>query len=123
MMDEEVIYYYSTEDEAQIVIQFEIESSSVLEIGEQINQINSEAYMNGYGWGAFIEYYFGKHHPELMKGMIVDPEAGCFFAEYDNSDENEEKAKSVVQIIQELLKDEKKLFAIIRKEGNLIPWE
>ena len=38
-MDEEVIYYYSTEDEAQIVIQFEIESSSVLEIGEQINQV------------------------------------------------------------------------------------
>lgn len=52
--------------------------------------------MNGYGWGVFIEYYFGKYYFELMKGMIVDLEVGCFFVEYDNSDENEEKVKLVV---------------------------
>lgn len=122
-MEQEVIRYYRSDDQSQVVIRFDIESSRVLEIGKKINQINSEAYMNGYGWEAFIEYYFRKYYPSLIDGLIADPEAGCYFAVYETSEENENKAREFTRIILKLLSDEEKLLSIIRKEGFLVLWE
>ena len=40
-----------------IVLLFQNEVEKILAIGEQMNEINEEAYMNGYNWDAFFNYY------------------------------------------------------------------
>ncbi len=39
-----------------------------------------EAYMNGYNWEAFLNFYLAKYFPEVMTGMSSDPEAGMYAA-------------------------------------------
>lgn len=39
-----------------------------------------EAYMNGYNWEAFLNFYLEKYFPEVMTGMSSDPEAGMYAA-------------------------------------------
>jgi hypothetical protein len=60
-------------------------------------EINENAYMNGYGWAAFLNYYLSKHAPDVLEGMDADPEAGMYAADYDLSAENEEKANEQPQ--------------------------
>ncbi len=40
----------------------------------------NEAYMNGYNWEAFLNFYLEKYFPEVMTGMSSDPEAGMYAA-------------------------------------------
>lgn len=62
-------------------------------IGERMAEINKNAYMNGYNWDAFFNYYLSKHAPDLWKGMDSDPEAGSYAAFYTLTRENEQKAE------------------------------
>ena len=46
-----------TNGSGNIVLLFQNEVEKTLAIGEQMNEINEEAYMNGYNWDAFFNYY------------------------------------------------------------------
>lgn len=106
-----------------ISISFNIEDEKILAIGEKMNEINDEAYMNGYNWEAFFNYYLEKNGPELLDGMDTDPEAGMYSAYYDLTPENEIKAQKFAEIIKSLIENEQELFRIVRDEGDLIEWD
>lgn len=64
-----------------------------------MNKINEDAYMNGYNWDAFLNYYLSKNNGELLEGLEPAPEAGSYFAHYKLTTEDEKKAKRFLNII------------------------
>jgi len=88
-----------------------------------MNEINEEAYMNGYNWEAFFNYYLNKYYPEIIKGMESNPEAGAYFAEFEYSTENELKASKFIEIIEELIENENNIYKILEDEGDEIEWD
>jgi len=102
---------------------FLIENEKILRIGEKMNELNEEAYMNGYNWEAFFNYYLPKHAPEILRGMEPDSEAGTYLVFYKLNSKNEKKAEKFASIIEDLIENENKLYKIIEDEGELIEWD
>lgn len=44
-------------------------SEKVVAIAKKMNEINEEAYMHGYNWEAFFNYYLPKYAPDVLEGM------------------------------------------------------
>lgn len=116
-------YVIVTKEEDYISICFYIEQQKPFTIGEKMNEINEEAYMNGYNWEAFFNYYLEKNEPELLDGLDTDPEAGMYAAYYDVTPENEVKAEKFGKIICALIENEEELYRIVREEGDAIEWD
>lgn len=106
-----------------IAICLDVGDLKVQEIGRNMNKLNEDAYMNGYNWDAFISYYLSRNAPELLEGLDRDPEGGAYFAHYQISPENEEKAERFIKIIEELIENEELLYEVIKNEGNSIKWD
>ena len=107
----------------RIGVWFYNENDKPFAIGQKMCELNENAYMNGYNWDAFFNYYLAKYAPEVLEGLESDPEAGSYAAYYDSTPENEEKAKKFVDIIIFLMEHEEELYRIIREEGNDIEWD
>lgn len=106
-----------------ISVCFYIERDKPFAIGKKMGEINDEAYMNGYNWEAFFNYYIPKYAPEIAVGMGTDPEAGMYVAYYDLTPENEAKAEKFVAIIRGLIENEDELYRVVRDEGEHIEWD
>ena len=89
--------------DSSISVCFYIENDKPLKIGEKMNAINEDAYMNGYNWEAFFNFYLEENDPDVLEGMETDPEAGMYVAYYDYSQENEERAEKFADIINSLI--------------------
>lgn len=107
----------------RIDIWFYNETDKVFEIGEKMCEINSEAYMNGYNWSAFFNYYLSKHAPAILAAIDQNPEAGSYVAFMEHTLENEVLADKFVDIIKDLIENEEKLYKIVEEEGNEIEWD
>lgn len=110
-------------DSGSIVLLFENEAEKILAIGERMNEINEEAYMNGYNWDAFFNYYLAKNAPDILENMESDPEAGSYAAYFEDTRENEERAKRFADIIISLIENEEDLYKILREKGDEIEWD
>ena len=102
---------------------FYIEHEKPLAIGEKMNEICEDAYMNGYNWEALLNYYLKNNAPELLDGLKTDPEAGMYAAYYDLSTENEKKAEKIAEIITRLVENEEELYSLVRDHGDEIEWD
>ncbi len=109
--------------EASLSVCFYIEQDKPFNIGEKMNELNEEAYMNGYNWEAFFNYYLSKYHKDVFENMDTDPEAGMYVAYYDLTPENEKKAEKFTEIIENLIENEEKIYEIVKNEGNEIEWD
>lgn len=112
-----------SEEKNRIYLSFRIEQEKILAIGEKMNEINESAYMNGYNWEAFLNYYVGKYNADILTGMESDPEAGGYYAYWDYSPENEKRADELVAIIQNLIENEAILYKIVAEDGDEIEWD
>lgn len=110
-------YAFIVKHESSISMCFNIEQEKAIAIGEKMNEINEEAYMNGYNWEAFFNYYLPKYAPDVAKGMKTDPEASMYVAYYGLTPENELKAEKFAVIIDSLVNGEDELYRIVREEG------
>lgn len=106
-----------------IILSFNNEDDRPLAIGEKMCEINENAYMNGYNWDAFFNYYLAEHAPDLLEGLDSDPEAGSYAAYYACSEENEKKAERFAKIITSLIENEEELYRILREKGDEIEWD
>ncbi len=109
--------------EDSLSVCFYIENDKPFAIGEKMNKIHDYAYMNGYNWEAVLDYYLTKNHPEILENMGSDPEAGMYVAYYDLTAENEEKARQLVEVIEDLVENEEKLYQLIKEDGDKIEWD
>lgn len=112
-----------TYGEEYISLNFFIENEEIAAIGEKMEKINPEAYMNGYNWEAFLNYYFEKNAPEVLEGMDSDPEAGMYVVYYDNTADNTGKAGKLAEIIGYLVENPEDIYEIVRKHSDEIEWE
>lgn len=102
---------------------FYIDEQKIMEIGDKMNEIDEYAYMNGYNWEAFFNYYLEVNAPDLLEGMKTDPEAGMYVAYYDITPENEKKAEKFAEIINSLVENEEELYKFLRDNGDKIEWD
>lgn len=58
-----------------------------------------------------------------MKSIDSDPEAGTYAAYFEESEENEEKAKRFANIIISLIENEEEIYKILREKGDEIEWD
>ncbi|MBS6469630.1 MULTISPECIES: Imm51 family immunity protein [Bacteroidales] len=112
-----------TNGSGNIVLLFQNEVEKTLAIGEQMNEINEEAYMNGYNWDAFFNYYLAENAPDILESMESDPEAGSYAAYFEDTAENEQKAKRFADIIISLIENEEEIYKILREKGDEIEWD
>ena len=107
----------------RVDIWFYNEMDKPFAIGEKMYEINDAAYMNGYNWDAFFNYYLAKHAPDVLVGMDTNPEAGSYMAIYALSTENVARAKKFAEIIMNLIENEEELYRIVREDGDDIEWD
>ena len=109
--------------EDDMCVTFYIENDAVMQVASKMEEINEEAYMNGYNWEAFFNYYLEKNEPELLEDMDTDSEAGMYSAFYPYSEANESKAKRCGEIICDLIENPEELYRIVREESDEIEWD
>ena len=102
---------------------FEIEDDRILALGDRMNEVCEDAYMNGYNWDALISFWLSVKAPDLLDGLDADPEAGSYSAYYSGTPDNEGRAKRLAQLIEELVSDEEKLFGFLRDHAQDIEWD
>lgn len=106
-----------------IIVSFDIENEAIMGLGDRLNEIEEQAYMNGYNWDALIGYYLNINAPELLNGLESDPEAGMYTGYYDNNDENMTKAEKLAEYIRNMVDDPDKLCEFVKENGADIPWD
>lgn len=106
-----------------IVLLFEDEKEKPLAVGQKMYEINREAYMNGYNWDAFLNYYLAENAPDILQSIDSDPEAGTYAAYFAETEENEEKAKRFANIIISLIENEEEIYKILQEKGDKIEWD
>ena len=109
------------EDDDQTSVYFNIEADEVMAIGEKMEAINEQAYMNGYNWEAFLNHYLQINEPELLVGLDTDSEAGTYVALYDKADSD--KADKLIDVINSLINNPDKIYSFLEEEGNDIEWD
>lgn len=112
-----------TYGEEYISLNFFIENEKIMNIGARMEKINPEAYMNGYNWEAFLNYYLEKNVPEILEGMDSDPESAMYAVYYDNTAENSEKTAKLAEIIEYLIENPNDIYEILLEHGDEIEWE
>ena len=120
---EEAGYVKMLQDQNGIEIYLNVEDDKVRAIGEKMNAINEDAYMNGYNWEAFLHYYLYKNAPEVLDGMNADPEAGMYAVGYRPTVTNQAKAERLMEIINSLFSNEQEIYRILQEEGDEIEWD
>lgn len=109
--------------ETSISVCFYIEQDRIMALGDRLQAINENAYMNGYNWEALLLFYLRKQHPDILEDMGNDPEAGMYVAYYDLNAANEAKAEKLAGVIRELVEDETRLLDLVRANGDAIEWD
>lgn len=104
-------------------VSFNSEHEKPHALGEKMNALHELAYMNGYNWDAFFNYYLSENAPELLEGLDRDPEAGSYAAYYELNEENEKKAERFAEIIVSLIENEEESCRIVREKGDEIEWD
>jgi len=109
------------EHDDQTSVYFNIEAEEVLAIGEKMEAINEEAYMNGYNWEAFLNHYLQTNQPELLDELDTDSEAGTYVALYNKA--NSGKADKLVAVINGLVNNPDKIYSFLKENGEDIEWD
>ena len=111
------------EEGNQIGVVFDVTADKPSEVAEKMEAIDENAYMNGYNWEAFFNFYLAETAPELLDGIETDPEAETYAAYYELTDENEKKAEKFAKLIESLIEEETELLRIVRERGEEIEWD
>lgn len=109
------------ENDEQISVYFNIEADEVMAIGEKMEAINDQAYMNGYNWEAFLNHYLQVNNPGLLDGLNTDSEAGSYVAIYDNAQAS--KADGLIEVINSLMNNPAKIYSFLEENGEEIEWD
>lgn len=110
-------------DSENISLTFNIENENILKIKCEIEKINPDAYMNGYNWEAFINYYLEKQSPDVLVDMDSDPEADMYTVYYENNEKNSGKVRKLAEIIEYLIENPEDIYEIVREHGGEIDWD
>ncbi len=115
-------YFSIVKQEDAVSGVFNIKEDKVFHIRHKINQINEDAYMNGYNREALLNYYLEEKCANLLDEMDVDSEASTYVAYYHLTKESIEKSKKAMSLMTEFIENEEKLFEFVIENNNEILW-
>ena len=101
----------------------DVADAKLMAIGEKMEEIDENAYMNGYNWEAFLNCYLRKNASDLLDGMYTDPEADMYVAYYDLTPENEQKVDRFIEIVTDLVENEDKIYNFMQEYCSEIEWD
>ena len=116
-------YVKIIENDGSYDVVFYIDYPEILAIGEELFQINQNAYMNGYNWEALLDCYITKYAPDLAFEFEADSEGGMYAAYFEKSEDGANAANAMVNIIKSLIENKETLFAFVREYGDEIDWD
>ncbi|MEH0155455.1 Imm51 family immunity protein [Limibacter armeniacum] len=123
-MDNSFVDFFTSEEYQSVTVCFHSEKDIPFKFGEKLNEINEYAYMNGYNWAAVLEAYLHQEAPELLVDLEMMPEAGSCFMSYNQLHEsNIDKAKRLVDLINDLVVNERELVDFVKNNGEEIAWD
>lgn len=97
--------------------------SRVMAVGEKMNALCPDAYMNGYNWEALFHRYLKEKDPDILEGMKTDPEADMYVAYWPLTPENEARAGRFETIVRSLIEDEEAICRFVEERGEEIEWD
>lgn len=115
------VQVFQYKDEVSLI--FSVEDNRILALGQKLEAVCPEAYMNGYNWDALFRYYLEKNDPDILNGLDSDPEAGLYAAHWPLSPESEARAGRFEAIIRSLVENEEALCRLVQEEGGEIEWD
>ena len=96
-----------------VSVVFYVEDEKVMEIGQRLEEINENAYMNGENWSAVLTKYL----------EVNDPEAGLFAAYFALSDEGRNAAERTAEILRSFVTSPDVLYGFVEQYGDEIEWD
>lgn len=107
-----------------IAITFEAGAPEIMALGRKMNEICEEAYMNGYNWAAFVDYYLEENRPDLVDVYESDPEAETYCALINGADsEAKGFANELEKTLEKLLTDEEATLSFLEDNMDSIGWD
>ncbi len=106
-----------------VSVELNIEAPDVMAIGGKMQEMNPEAYMNGYNWDAFIDHYLKVRHDFMLTGKQSDPEAGAYLALYPNDELGNKMALKLGQLLNHLIAKPELIYAFMEEEGDGVEWD
>ncbi len=107
-----------------ISVSFDVAEPKIMAVGEKMNEICDEAYMNGYNWEAFLNCYLSVNAPEILEQIDSDPEAEMYSAFIEEvSDETKALAAKFGELIEDLFNNEDKVLEFLREYAEDIAWD
>ena len=122
-MTKDYVKVIKIEESNIISVCFYIEGDKVMAIGDKMNALNECAYMNGYNWEAFLNFYLSKSSSALLEGLNCDSEAGMYAASYELNEANEKKAAQFAEVIEDLVENEDKIYQVVKEFGEEVEWD
>ena len=117
-------YYNVSVYEAYISISLYLEYEEVEKIGEKMEEVNSDAYMNGYNWEMFLNKYLEYNAPEILDVIDPDSEAGMYSVYInDVNDETKALAEKFGEIIESLIENEDLTLTFLEEHGDEVEWD
>ena len=106
-----------------ITLIFFVSHNKILKIGKKLNEINEEAYMNGYNWEILFNYYLEKYELAIFEQIETDCEADTYIAYFELTENNKKIVNKFASIIENFIENEEKLYNFIIEEGINIDWD
>ena len=95
----------------------------IMTLGEKLEALCPDAYMNGYNWEALLQYSLEKNDPDILTGMDSDPEADMYEVYWPLTPENEARANRFADIIRSLVEQEEELCRFVKEYCEDIEWD
>ena len=110
--------------EDSISVSFDVGTPVIMSLGERMNEICPEAYMNGYNWEAFLNAYLEENKPEILEEIESDPEAEMYCVYFNEvNDDTKAMAEELAATIEDLLSDEDAVMSFLKDNEGSIEWD
>ena len=110
--------------EDYISVSFDVGTPELMALGDKMNEICDQAYMNGYNWDAFLNSYIEENKPELLEVIESDPEADmyCLYIN-DVNDDAIAMAEELAAMLESFLSDEEAVLSFLKCNEDNIEWD
>ncbi len=100
-----------------------LDAGHCLAIGEKINEICDDAYMNGYNWEVLLTHYIEKNHRNIdLEHFSFDSEAEtCLLLLQDK--ERVADLDMLYYMLCSVFENPQKLYDYVEEHGDEIEWE
>lgn len=94
-----------------------------IKIGDKINEICDEAYMNGYNWEVLLQHYIEKNHKNIdLENFGFDSEAEVCILNLVERDRVAD-LDMLYYMLSSVFANPQKLYDYVTEHGDEIPWE